>query len=106
MTVRKKNRKKNKVTMGKTQSKCELEGDVKFMEMHFPGSTVWLKKWKKVPYMFGGNIGVDKYAHLVKTIRAEVEKGKKRKGKCRSRAGRCRKVATAGRDVKEKQERE
>ena len=44
VTVRKKNRKKNKVTWGKTQSKCELEGDVKFMEMHFPGSTVWLNK--------------------------------------------------------------
>ena len=54
---------------------------MKFMEMHFPGSTVWLDKWKKAPYMFGGNIGIDKCAHLVKTIRAEVEKDKKRKGK-------------------------
>ena len=53
-----KNRKKNRVTMGKTQSKCELEGNVKFMEIHFPGSTVRLDKWKKAPYMFGGNIGV------------------------------------------------
>ena len=33
--------------------------------------------------MFGGNIVVDKCAHLVKTIRAEVEKDKKRKGKVR-----------------------
>ena len=53
---------------------------MKFMEIHFPGSTV-LEKWKKALYTFRGNIGVDKCAHLVKTIRAEVEKDKKRKGK-------------------------